>query len=79
MPFPAAGRIAADYYCMDGTIPRRHIATLLRRIQEMEKKYRLGCLNVFHAGDGNMHPLILFNGADPWMNGTVLKNLAPTY
>ena len=63
--FPAAGRIAADYYCMDGTIPRRHIATLLRRIQEMEKKYRLGCLNVFHAGDGNMHPLILFNGADP--------------
>jgi hypothetical protein len=62
--FPAAGRIAADYYCMDGTIPRRHIATLLRRIQEMEKKYRLGCLNVFHAGDGNMHPLILFNGAD---------------
>ena len=63
--FPAAGRIAADYYCMDGTIPRRHIATLLRRIKGMEGKYRLGCLNVFHAGDGNMHPLILFNGADP--------------
>ena len=63
--FPAAGRIAADYYCMDGTIPRRHIATLLRRIKGMEEKYRLGCLNVFHAGDGNMHPLILFNGADP--------------
>ena len=62
--FPAAGRIAADYYCMDGTIPRRHIATLLRRIQGMEEKYGLGCLNVFHAGDGNMHPLILFNGAD---------------
>jgi glycolate oxidase len=62
--FPAAGRIAADYYCMDGTIPRRHIATLLKRIQGMEKKYDLGCLNVFHAGDGNMHPLILFNGAD---------------
>jgi glycolate oxidase len=62
--FPAAGRIAADYYCMDGTIPRRHIATLLKRIQGMEKKYGLGCLNVFHAGDGNMHPLILFNGAD---------------
>jgi len=62
--FPAAGRIAADYYCMDGTIPRRHIATLLRRIKAMEVKYRLGCLNVFHAGDGNMHPLILFNGAD---------------
>ena len=63
--FPAAGRIAADYYCMDGTIPRRHITTLLRRIKGMEEKYRLGCLNVFHAGDGNMHPLILFNGADP--------------
>lgn len=63
--FPAAGRIAADYYCMDGTIPRRHIATLLKRIKSMEIKYGLGCLNVFHAGDGNMHPLILFNGADP--------------
>ncbi len=63
--FPAAGRIAADYYCMDGTIPRRHIATLLKRIKGMETKYGLGCLNVFHAGDGNMHPLILFNGADP--------------
>jgi glycolate oxidase len=63
--FPAAGRIAADYYCMDGTIPRRHIATLLKRIKGMEIKYGLGCLNVFHAGDGNMHPLILFNGADP--------------
>ena len=62
--FPAAGRLAADYYCMDGTIPRRHIATLLKRIQGMEKKYGLGCLNVFHAGDGNMHPLIMFNGAD---------------
>jgi glycolate oxidase len=62
--FPAAGRISPDYYCMDGTIPRQHIATLLRRIQEMEKKYQLRCMNVFHAGDGNMHPLILFNGAD---------------
>ena len=62
--FPAAGRLAADYYCMDGTIPRRNIGTLLKRIQGMEKKYGLACLNVFHAGDGNMHPLILFNGAD---------------
>lgn len=62
--FPAAGRISADYYCMDGTIPRQHIATLLKRIQEMEKKYQLRCMNVFHAGDGNMHPLILFNGSD---------------
>lgn len=62
--FPAAGRISADYYCMDGTIPRQHIATLLKRIKEMEVKYQLRCINVFHAGDGNMHPLILFNGAD---------------
>jgi glycolate oxidase len=62
--FPAAGRISADYYCMDGTIPRQHIATLLKRIQDMEKKYQLRCMNVFHAGDGNMHPLIMFNGSD---------------
>ena len=62
--FPAAGRISPDYYCMDGTIPRQHIATLLKRIQEMEAKYQLRCMNVFHAGDGNMHPLILFNGSD---------------
>ncbi len=62
--FPAAGRISADYYCMDGTIPRQHIATLLKRIQDLEKKYQLRCMNVFHAGDGNMHPLILFNGSD---------------
>ncbi|SNX27960.1 glycolate oxidase [Polynucleobacter meluiroseus] len=62
--FPAAGCLSPDYYCMDGTIPRRNIATLLKRIQGMEKKYGLACLNVFHAGDGNMHPLILFNGAD---------------
>jgi glycolate oxidase len=66
--FPAAGRLAPDYYCMDGTIPRRHIGSLLTRIAEMEQQYRLSCINVFHAGDGNMHPLILFNGndADQW-------------
>ncbi|MGH1509226.1 FAD-linked oxidase C-terminal domain-containing protein [Ralstonia solanacearum] len=62
--FPAAGRISPDYYCMDGTIPRKHIGTLLKRIQRMEQKYALRCINVFHAGDGNMHPLILFNGDD---------------
>jgi len=62
--FPAAGRISPDYYCMDGTIPRRQIAELLKRIKSMEEKYQLGCMNVFHAGDGNMHALILFNGAD---------------
>ncbi|AGW91857.1 FAD-binding protein [Ralstonia pickettii DTP0602] len=62
--FPAAGRISPDYYCMDGTIPRKHIGTLLKRIEEMERKYGLRCINVFHAGDGNMHPLVLFDGAD---------------
>ena len=62
--FPAAGRISPDYYCMDGTIPRRAIGRLLLRISEMEERYKLRCINVFHAGDGNMHPLILFNGND---------------
>jgi glycolate oxidase len=59
--FPAAGRISPDYYCMDGTIPRKHLAQVLLRIAEMEKKYGLRCANVFHAGDGNLHPLILFD------------------
>jgi glycolate oxidase len=63
--FPAAGRLAPDYYCMDGTIPRRSIGKLLKRIEAMEQQYGLRCINVFHAGDGNMHPLILFNGNDP--------------
>jgi glycolate oxidase len=49
---------------MDGTVPRRSIGPLLARIEVMEKKYQLRCINVFHAGDGNMHPLILFNGND---------------
>jgi glycolate oxidase len=59
--FPAAGRISPDYYCMDGTIPRKYLAQVLLRIEEMEKKYGLRCANVFHAGDGNLHPLILFD------------------
>lgn len=59
--FPAAGRVSPDYYCMDGTIPRRHLARVLHAIAEMEKKYELRCANVFHAGDGNLHPLILFD------------------
>ena len=59
--FPAAGRISPDYYCMDGTIPRKHLGEMLRAIEEMEKKYTLRCMNVFHAGDGNLHPLILFD------------------
>ncbi|UIN20611.1 FAD-linked oxidase C-terminal domain-containing protein [Herbaspirillum frisingense] len=59
--FPAAGRISPDYYCMDGTIPRKKLAQVLLGIAEMEKKYGLRCANVFHAGDGNLHPLILFD------------------
>ncbi|HJV84780.1 MAG TPA: FAD-linked oxidase C-terminal domain-containing protein [Noviherbaspirillum sp.] len=59
--FPAAGRISPDYYCMDGTIPRKRLAEVLIAITEMEKKYGLRCANVFHAGDGNLHPLILFD------------------
>jgi glycolate oxidase len=63
--FPAAGRASPAYYCMDGTIPRKHLGHMLKAIQEMEGKYRLRCPNVFHAGDGNLHPLILFDDSDP--------------
>ncbi|MDC8784915.1 FAD-linked oxidase C-terminal domain-containing protein [Paucibacter sp. hw1] len=63
--FPASGRISPDYMCMDSTIPRKNLAAILLAIQEMEQKYQLRCANVFHAGDGNLHPLILFDGADP--------------
>jgi glycolate oxidase len=63
--FPAAGRVSPAYYCMDGTIPRKRLGEMLTAIQRMEGKYRLRCPNVFHAGDGNLHPLILFNDADP--------------
>jgi glycolate oxidase len=59
--FPAAGRISPDYYCMDGTIPRKHLGRVLGAIEDMERKYALRCMNVFHAGDGNLHPLILFD------------------
>jgi glycolate oxidase len=59
--FPAVGRISPDYYCMDGTIPRKRLGEVLRFIAAMEKKYDLRCPNVFHAGDGNLHPLILFD------------------
>ena len=59
--FPAAGRISPDYYCMDGTIPRRRLADVLSGIADMETRYGLRCANVFHAGDGNLHPLILFD------------------
>jgi len=63
--FPASGRISPDYMCMDSTIPRKRVADILLAIAEMEKKYRLRCANVFHAGDGNLHPLILFDANDP--------------
>jgi len=59
--FPASGRISPDYMCMDSTIPRKRVADILLAIAEMEKKYGLRCANVFHAGDGNLHPLILFD------------------
>ena len=63
--FPASGRISPDYMCMDSTIPRKRLADILIAIAAMEKKYQLRCCNVFHAGDGNLHPLILFDAADP--------------
>ncbi|HSN71814.1 MAG TPA: FAD-linked oxidase C-terminal domain-containing protein [Steroidobacteraceae bacterium] len=63
--FPAVGRLAPDYYCMDGTIPRRHLADVLARITAMSNQYGLPVANVFHAGDGNLHPLIMFDAGDP--------------
>jgi glycolate oxidase len=68
--FPAVGRITPDYYCMDGTIPRKRLAEMLSAIADMEKKYDLRCANVFHAGDGNLHPLIMYDAAKPgeWTN-----------
>jgi glycolate oxidase len=62
--FPASGRISPDYMCMDSTIPRKRLADILLAIAEMEKTYALRCVNVFHAGDGNLHPLILFDAND---------------
>ncbi len=63
--FPAVGRLAPDYYCMDGTIPRRHLADMLEKINELSKQYKLRVANVFHAGDGNLHPLILYDANIP--------------
>jgi glycolate oxidase len=62
--FPASGRISPDYMCMDSTIPRKRLADILEAIAAMERKYGLRCCNVFHAGDGNLHPLILFDAND---------------
>ncbi len=61
--FPAVGRITPDYYCMDGTIPRKRLAEMLAAIVQMERKYGLRCANVFHAGDGNLHPLIMYDAS----------------
>jgi glycolate oxidase len=63
--FPAVGRLARDYYCMDGTIPRGRIGDVLEEIERLSSRYELPVANVFHAGDGNLHPLILFDAADP--------------
>jgi len=63
--FPAAGRIAPDYYCMDGTIPRKRLAEVLNGIAELSFEYGLAVVNVFHAGDGNLHPLILYDANQP--------------
>jgi glycolate oxidase len=59
--FPASGRISPDYMCMDSTIPKKRLGDILDAIKTMEDKYALRCVNVFHAGDGNLHPLILFD------------------
>ncbi len=63
--FPAVGRLSPDYYCMDGTIPRRFLPQVLRRTAELSEEYGLPVANVFHAGDGNLHPLILYNANNP--------------
>ena len=63
--FPAVGRISPDYMCMDGTIPRRQLPEILTRMTRMSEKYGLRVANVFHAGDGNLHPLILFDANEP--------------
>jgi glycolate oxidase len=63
--FPAVGRLSPDYYCMDGSIPRRALPAVLNGIAELAREYGLRVANVFHAGDGNMHPLILFDANQP--------------
>ncbi len=62
--FPAVGRILPDYFCLDGTIPRKELANVLKRIGEMQDQFNLQCANVFHAGDGNLHPLVMFDAND---------------
>ncbi len=71
--FPAAGRISPDYLCMDGTIPRGKLAYVLGRMQEMSDRHGLAMLNVFHAGDGNLHPLIAFDADDAELSEIVRR------
>jgi glycolate oxidase len=71
--FPAVGRISPDYYCIDGTIPRKALPRVLRSIAEWSKEFGLECANVFHAGDGNLHPLILY---DANREGEIAKTIA---
>ena len=63
--FPAVGRISPDYLCMDGTIPRKQLPLVLNRMAEMSERHGLRVANVFHAGDGNLHPLILYDANKP--------------
>ena len=63
--FPAVGRLSPDYYCMDGTIPRKHLPEVLKRMGDLSEQYKLPVANVFHAGDGNLHPLILYDANKP--------------
>ena len=63
--FPSAGRMAPDYYCMDGTIPRKYLGNVLQRIEALAEEYNLRVMNVFHAGDGNLHPVILYDANLP--------------
>ncbi len=63
--FPAVGRISPDYYCMDGTIPRHQLPQVLGRLEQMSRDYGLRVANVFHAGDGNLHPLVLYDANRP--------------
>ena len=63
--FPAVGRLAPDYYCIDGTIPRKQLSHVLQRMEQMSAEYDLPIANVFHAGDGNLHPLIMFDAGKP--------------
>jgi glycolate oxidase len=71
--FPAVGRLAPDYYCIDGTIPRKALPRVLRAIAGWSKEFGLECANVFHAGDGNLHPLILFDANKPGDSAKTLE------